>query len=77
MGRQDQNGTPGTANALLTEDEAAALLKLQPATLATWRVRGRPHLPFVRVGRCVRYRQEDITAFIARHTRRSTGKGLA
>jgi len=74
---QTQPGRTGTANALLTEDEAAAFLKVQPATLATWRVRGRPHLPFVQVGRCVRYRQEDITAFIASHTRRSTGKGQA
>lgn len=53
--------------ALLTEDEAASLLKIQPATLATWRVRGRPHLPFVRVGRCVRYRRQDIAAFIVGH----------
>ena len=52
---------------LLTEDETAALLKIQPATLATWRVRGHPHLPFVRVGRCVRYRRQDITAFIDGH----------
>lgn len=65
------------AATLLTEDEAAALLKVQPATLATWRVRGHPDLPFVRVGRCVRYRPQDIAAFIASHLRRSTGKARA
>lgn len=74
---QTQSGRIGTANALLTEAEAAALLNIQPATLATWRVRGRPNLPFVQVGRCVRYRPEDIAAFIASHTRRASGKGLA
>lgn len=74
---QTQQGQTGTASALLTETEAAALIKVQPATLATWRVRGCPNLPFVQVGRCVRYRKEDITAFIASHTRRSTGKGRA
>lgn len=72
MGMDSNDGQVGTAHALLTEDEAAAILKVQPATLATWRVRGRPTLPFVRVGRCVRYRQQDIAAFIEEHLRQST-----
>lgn len=59
---------------LLTESEAAALLKVQPATLAAWRLRGHPRLPFVRVGRCVRYRAQDLAAFIEGHLRRSTGE---
>ena len=62
---------------LLTEDEAASLLKIQPATLATWRVKGRPNLPFVRVGRCVRYRRQDILAFIEGHLASHTGQGRA
>ncbi len=74
MGMDSHDGGCGAATALLTEDEAAALLKLQPATLATWRVRGRPHLPFVRVGRCVRYRPQDISAFIEGHLHRSAGE---
>ena len=76
MGMDSHDGGVGTANALLTENEAAALLKVQPATLATWRVRGRPNLPFVRVGRCVRYRQQDISAFIEGHLQ-SAGGGVA
>lgn len=67
----------GAAVALLTEDEAAARLNVQPSTLAAWRLRGHPDLPFVRVGRCVRYRPQDIAVFIASHLRRSTGKGRA
>jgi len=59
---------------LLTE---ASLLKIQPATLATWRVKGRPHLPFVRVGRCIRYRRQDIAAFIDGHLADCTGTGRA
>jgi len=74
MGMDIHDGQTGTANALLTEDEAAALLKVQPATLATWRVRGRPNLPFVRVGRCVRYRRQDLIAFINRQVRQSTSE---
>jgi predicted site-specific integrase-resolvase len=62
---------------LLTEDEAASLLKIQPATLATWRVKGRPHLPIVRVGRCIRYRRQDIAAFIDGHLADRTGSGRA
>ena len=55
MGTHQVRRTPTVADpVLLTEDEAAHLLKIQPATLATWRVKGRPNLPFVRVGRCVR-----------------------
>ena len=77
MGMDSHDGGCGAATALLTEDEAAALLKLQPATLATWRVRGRPHLPFVRVGRCVRYRPQDISAFIEGHLASHTGQGRA
>ena len=77
MGMDSHDGQTGTANALLTEDEAAALLKVQPATLATWRVRGRPNLPFVRVGRCVRYRQQDLIAFINSQVRQSTSEASA
>lgn len=73
MGMDSHDGRIGTASALLTEDEAAALLKVQPATLAAWRVRGRPNLPFVRVGRCVRYRQQDIRAFIEGHVQSAGG----
>ena len=52
---------------LLTEREATTLLNIRPSTLATWRVRGHPHLPFVRVGRCIRYRRQDLAAFIEGH----------
>lgn len=73
MGMDSRDGGVGAGHVLLTEDEAAAFLKVQPATLATWRVRGRPNLPFVRVGRCVRYRQQDISAFIEDHLYQSAG----
>ena len=64
--------TKKDATVLLNEAEAAAQLSIKPATLAAWRVKGRPHLPFVRVGRCVRYRLKDIEAFIDSHLRSST-----
>lgn len=56
-------------SALLTEIQAARLLCIQPATLASWRLHGRVDLPFVRVGRCIRYRHSDITNFIEHNTK--------
>jgi excisionase family DNA binding protein len=62
---------------LLTASEAAALLNIQPSTLAAWRVRGYPQLPFVRVGRCIRYRRQDLEAFIEGHLADVTDSELA
>jgi len=55
-------------NELLTEREAAAILAVKPATLNTWRCLGRHDLPFVRVGRAIRYRRADVLAFIEANT---------
>lgn len=52
---------------LLTVREAARELRLAPATLTKWRARKQPQLPFVRLGRCVRYRRVDLDAYIAAH----------
>jgi excisionase family DNA binding protein len=49
---------------LLTEGEAAAVLGVKPTTLTTWRATGRYPLRFVKCGRLVRYREEDVVAFI-------------
>ena len=63
---------------LLTENEAAELLNLTNRALQSWRYQGKGP-PFVRLSaRCVRYRFIDITAWIAKHLRRSTSDpGLA
>ncbi|WP_321855565.1 helix-turn-helix domain-containing protein [Paraburkholderia tropica] len=54
----------GLQTALLTDEEAAALLGTSVNTLANWRATRRYPLPFVKVGRLVRYRRTDIEAFI-------------
>ena len=54
--------------ALLTEDETAAYLGIKPQTLATWRCTKRYALPFVRVGRAIRYRPSDVEKFLADRT---------
>jgi predicted DNA-binding transcriptional regulator AlpA len=51
---------------LLTSSEAAAHLGLKnPHTLAVWRSTGRyPGLKYVKIGRAVRYREQDVMCFI-------------
>ena len=49
---------------LLTRAEAAEFLAIQPGTLASWAYRQTQDLPYVRVGRCVRYRRADLEKFI-------------
>lgn len=53
------------SNELLTPKEAAALLKIPVGTLANWRVYDRGWLPYVKLGRLVRYRRTDLEAFVA------------
>jgi len=49
---------------LLTEDEVAKQLNVSVASMRRWRLERRgPH--FVKVGSLVRYRQEDLEAWLA------------
>jgi excisionase family DNA binding protein len=66
----DGGHTPATARAsmtqLLTPRQASEYLQVPVSTLAVWRCTDRVHLPFVKVGgRHVRYRREDLEAFLA------------
>jgi excisionase family DNA binding protein len=56
----------------LTRDEAAAYLGIKPQTLAVWASTGRYGLPFVKVGRSVRYKLVDLDAFQAANTHSQT-----
>lgn len=49
---------------LLTPMEAAAILGTTVKSLAVWRCTRRYDLPYVKVGRKVLYREEDIQSFI-------------
>jgi len=57
---------------LLDDKAAAALLDVTPGTLSVWRSTGRYVLPFLKVGRKVRYRRVDLLAWLEKRTR-STG----
>jgi excisionase family DNA binding protein len=56
-----------TDDALLTEVEAADLLKLSTRTLQSWRIKTEGP-PFVRVGRAIRYRLRDVVTWIEART---------
>ena len=49
---------------LLTQDEAAQYLGTTVGTLNTWRHYGKQKIPFVRWGNRIRYRREDLDAWI-------------
>ncbi|KGO35170.1 MAG: helix-turn-helix domain-containing protein [Desulfoprunum sp.] len=53
---------------LLTQEQAAELLGVLPKTLQAWRTTQRYPLKFVKVGRCVRYRLQDLADFIEKRT---------
>ncbi|MEO9970093.1 MAG: helix-turn-helix domain-containing protein [Hyphomonadaceae bacterium] len=54
---------------MLTTDETAALLCIQPNTLAKWRSgKGGLGPKFVSVGRAIRYRRADIRAYLEENT---------
>jgi len=57
-----------TDNQLRTENEAAQILDLKPGTLQVWRSTKRYPLPYVKVGRLVRYRQSDLDDFLRGRT---------
>ena len=62
------------AIALLDEREAAARLKVALRTVQGWRTRGGGP-PFLRLGRgrgAIRYRPEDLEAYLAGRVRTST-----
>ena len=56
---------------LLNERDAANLLTVSPGTLSVWRSTGRYKIPFIKVGRRVRYRRVDLEAWLASRTRAS------
>ena len=59
------NPGPPVAGPLLNTHETAALLRCSPATLEVDRCRRRWKVPFLRVGRSIRYDQSAVLAWLA------------
>lgn len=60
----DAANTPAQAPELMTPQELAHNLAVSEETLTTWRSRKSAGIPFVKVGRLVRYRRADVAAYI-------------
>lgn len=58
---------------LLTSEEVSRILGIRAQSLAVWRLHKR-ELPFIHVGRLVRYRRSDIEAWLEAQTV-SVGEG--
>ena len=56
---------------MLRTEQAAAYLDLKKSTLECWRCSGGGPI-FVRYQRAIRYRQEDLDAFIEKSLQRNT-----
>lgn len=56
------------------DKQAAQALCIKASTLSVWRSTGRYNLPFVKVGRLVRYRVSDLAQFLAHRTAGHTGE---
>ena len=50
----------------INEKLASEVLGVKVSTLTNWRTTGRYNLPYIKVGRLVRYRVEDLAAWIAK-----------
>jgi predicted DNA-binding transcriptional regulator AlpA len=56
-------------NDLLNEQEAAELLYVKPNTLSVWRSTGKYNVPFIKIGRLVRYRRSELIAWAQSRSR--------
>ncbi len=65
---------PQNPLANVDDKQAAFALGVKPTTLAVWRSTGRYNLPFLKVGRLVKYRVSDLAEFLARRTANHTGE---
>jgi excisionase family DNA binding protein len=65
--------TSNDLDAALNENQAAEFLGISVRTLQAWRVRG-SELPYVKIGRAVRYRRRALIEFQNAHTVTSTSE---
>lgn len=64
--RPDSDARPKRER-LLTEDEVAEWLGISPLTLRKWRCLRTHELPFVKIGKTIRYRESDVLRFLESH----------
>jgi len=60
-------------NPLLSTTDAAPQIGIKPTTLEIWRVQGKGPR-YLKIGRLVRYRLSDLTAWLDAQTRNNTSE---
>lgn len=55
-------------NHLMNQKTAAAYLGTTVGSLNVWRATGKHKIPYIRWGHCIRYRKEDLDAWINVHS---------
>jgi excisionase family DNA binding protein len=53
---------------ILDSNDAADYIGVKPGTLAVWRSTKRYQIPFIKVGRLVKYRKSDLDVFLEKQT---------
>ncbi len=64
-----------TSFPLLSRKEAAKYLGISEQTLAIWKCTKRYDLPFVKIGRLIKYRKADLDAFIFKNLESNSNPG--
>ena len=61
---------PEVPGKLWSDAEFSGLMKTHPRTLAQWRYLGKykKELPYIKIGKMVRYTDEVVAKFLASHT---------
>lgn len=72
----DENPTMQELPMLSSPSQVSRYTGIPTNTLAFWRFEG-SHLPFVKMGRLIRYRREDVLAFINNNVFSSTAEAKA
>jgi len=71
------NSSHQATEQLITPAQAAQLLGVKEGTLSVWRSTGRYDIPYVKIGRRVKYRPSDLDAYINNHKYHHTGSKVS
>jgi len=67
---EDSGNIAGSNDYLLDRKGAAKFLGVKEHTLAVWSMSNKYHLPYVKVGRLVKYRMSDLRDFLEQNLHR-------
>lgn len=69
MTHENPHGAAFVRSELLSRREAATYLGVAEQTLAVWKCTKRYDLPYVKIGKLIKYRKSDLDQFIAKNLR--------